>query len=330
MPLTHVAAGDGADPGHAEDLADLGLAGDDLLELGGEHADHGLLDVLEHLVDDLVGADLDVFGVGQLAGLAVGAHVEADDRGVGRGGERDVVLGDAADGAVHERELHLVALELAEALGERLERALHVGLQDQVQRGRLARLDLVEDVLELHAAVVTAGVAALVRQPLPLLAGLGDRLGRLLVGGDTELVAGARHRRQAEHLHRRRRAGFLDLLALVVDQRPHAAPRRAGDDRVADLQRALVDEDGGDRAAADVEVGLEHDALGPALGVGGELLDARRPRRSCSSRSSMPRSLQRRHLDHDRVAAPRLGHEAVLGELLHHPLRIGVRRGRSC
>ena len=84
MPLTHVAAGDGADAGHAEDLADLGLAGDDLFELGSEHADHGLLDVLEHLVDDLVGPDLDVLGVGQLAGLAVGPHVEADDRGVGR------------------------------------------------------------------------------------------------------------------------------------------------------------------------------------------------------------------------------------------------------
>src|SRR5690349_1687243 len=32
-PRAHVAAGDRADPGHPEDLADLGLAGDDLLEL---------------------------------------------------------------------------------------------------------------------------------------------------------------------------------------------------------------------------------------------------------------------------------------------------------
>ena len=55
----------------------------------------------------------------------------------------------------------------------------------------------------------------------------------------------------------------LDLLALVVDHRPHPAPRRAGDDRVADLELALVDEHRGHRAAAGVEVGLEHDALGP-------------------------------------------------------------------
>ena len=124
------------DPGDAEDLPHLGVARDHLFELGGEEADHGLLDVLEDLVDDLVGPDLHVLEIGQLPGLAVRTDVEADDRGVGGGGQRDVVLGDAADGAVDEGELHLVALELAEALGERLERALHVGLQHQVERGR--------------------------------------------------------------------------------------------------------------------------------------------------------------------------------------------------
>ena len=46
--------------------------------------------------------------------------------------------------------------------------------------------------------------------------------------------------------------------------------------------------------------------------------------RSCSSSSSTPRSCERRHLDDDRVAAPRLGDEFVLGELGEHALRIGV------
>src|SRR5947209_17462027 len=52
----HVAAGDGAHARHPVDDPHLGVAGDDLLVLGGEHADHGGLDVLEDLVDDLVGA----------------------------------------------------------------------------------------------------------------------------------------------------------------------------------------------------------------------------------------------------------------------------------
>ena len=67
------------------------------------------------LVDDLVGPDLDVFLLGQLAGLAVGTDVEADDRGVGGRRQLDVVLGDATDGPVDEGELDLVALELAQA-----------------------------------------------------------------------------------------------------------------------------------------------------------------------------------------------------------------------
>src|SRR3954452_12034085 len=89
----HVAAGDGADPRDAEDLPHLGVAGDDLLELGGEEAHHGLLDVLQDLVDDLVGADLDVRGVSQLPASAVGDDVPADDGGVRGDGEGDVVLG---------------------------------------------------------------------------------------------------------------------------------------------------------------------------------------------------------------------------------------------
>jgi hypothetical protein len=80
---------------------------------------------------------------------------------------------------------------------------------------------------------------------------------------------------------------------------------------------------GGDRAAADVEVGLEHDALGPALGIGRELLD------SATSQQLLVQIvdaevLQGRHLDHDRVAAPTPRAPGLLGELRHDPLRIGV------
>ena len=59
-----------------------------------------------------------------------------------------------------------------------------------------------------------------------------------------------------------RRAGVLHLLAVVVDQGADAAPLGAGDDDVADLERAALDEHGRDRAAAAVELGLDHDAFG--------------------------------------------------------------------
>ena len=97
--------------------------------------------------------------------------------------------------------------------------------------------------------------------------------GRLLVGSDHEAVAGLGDVGQAEHLDRRGRTGLLDLLALVVDERPDTTPGRTGDERVADLERALLDEQVGDRAPADVEVGLEHDAAGPTVGRGPQVLE---------------------------------------------------------
>src|SRR5215204_706165 len=50
LSAAHVATGDGTHARHPEDLAHFGLARDDLFELGGQHADHGLLDVLEQFV----------------------------------------------------------------------------------------------------------------------------------------------------------------------------------------------------------------------------------------------------------------------------------------
>ena len=88
---------------------------------------------------------------------------------------------------------------------------------------------------------------------------------------DGEAVAGLRRALQAEDLDRRRRAGFLELLAAIVDEGAHAAPLVAGDDDVADHQRAGLDQHGGDRAAALVELGLDDDAFGRAVGIGLEV-----------------------------------------------------------
>ena len=117
----------------------------------------------------------------------------------------------------------------------------------------------------------------------------GDFAGARFVLDDLERIARRRHARQAEDLDRHRRTGFLDLLALVVDQRTDLAALGADDEDVADLERAAIDEDRRDRAAALVELGLDHGAFGRAIGVGAQfeqfgleldLLDQRRRARS--------------------------------------------------
>ena len=70
-----------------------------LLERGIEQSHHGEVHFVLQLVNDGVEADLDVFLLRQFGGLALGAHVEADDDGVGGGGQKDVAFGDGADAA---------------------------------------------------------------------------------------------------------------------------------------------------------------------------------------------------------------------------------------
>jgi len=47
-----------------------------------------------------------------------------------------------------ETQLHLGTLELAQTVGDGFQGALDVGLQDEVEGGRLASLDLLEQVFE--------------------------------------------------------------------------------------------------------------------------------------------------------------------------------------
>src|SRR3546814_20193 len=103
------AACDVAGLGRAEDLADLRLAQDSLFVFRLEHALERCLDLLDRLVDDRVVANLDTFLVGHLGRLALGPDVEADDDGVGGGGQVDVGLGDRTDTAVDDAQRDFLA-----------------------------------------------------------------------------------------------------------------------------------------------------------------------------------------------------------------------------
>ena len=60
---------------------------------------------------------------------------------------------------------------------------------------------------------------------------------------------------------------------MVVDQRTDLAARWAGNEDVADAQRAALDEYGREGSATLVELGFDHGAFGGAIGVRLELQD---------------------------------------------------------
>ena len=79
-----------------------------------------------------------------------------------------------------------------------------------------------------------------------------------------------------------------DLLTVLVEHGADAAPGATGDDRVADAQRAPIDEHGDDGPAALVEVRLEHERTRRDLRVRRELSTSATSRIDSSS-SSTPR-----------------------------------------
>ena len=156
-----------------------------------------------------------------------------------------------------------------------------------------------------------------------LRARLGEGARVRQVARDAHLVTGEGRLAEAEDLHGRRGTGALDLLALVVDERLDLAEGGTGHDGVADLQETLLDHDGGDGAAADLEVRLEHGPAGPTGRSGGEFPDLG-DQQHLLEQVVDARALQRRDLDHDGVPAPLLGHQSLLGELLEDAIGVGV------
>src|SRR5204862_878580 len=103
--------------------------------------------------------------------------------------------------------------------------------------------------------------------PQALAALVCEVAGAALVLDDARELAGGRRLVEAEDLDGVARPRLLQALAAVVVERAHTAPRVAGDDRVADLERAALDQQRRDRAAADVEARLDD----RPRGVGGRV-----------------------------------------------------------
>ncbi len=216
--------------------------------------DEGLLDLVGELVDDAVRADVDALAFRERARLGARPHVEADHERVRGRREVDVVLGDPADAGVDDVDPNLRMVDLAELAEQRLDRSLHVALEDDVEILDDTLLHLREQALERDAALGALGELLAAKALGPLLR---EILRLPLVLDDPRELARGRRPVEAEDLDGVARTRLLHLLARVVVERPHLAGCVARDDRVADTQRAAVHEHRRDRPTTDVEAGFD-------------------------------------------------------------------------
>ncbi len=165
--------------------------------------------------------------------------------------EHHVRLVDAADAAVDDVDRDLLLGQLGDLVLDRLQRAGDIGLDDQAELLDGALLGELEDVLERDLAPGAA------RQRLGLqpVGALPCELAcAALVLDHAHDLAGLGNAVEAEHLDRLAGSRALDFVADEVVHRAHAPEVRAGDERVADAQRAALDQHGDDRAATGVEL----------------------------------------------------------------------------
>src|SRR5262249_49006883 len=312
-----VRAGDGSELADDEDLPDLGAAEDRLANLRRQHAGQRRLEVVDRLVDDVVRTQVDAVGLRLLTRFRLRLHVEAEhDRARGRC-QHHVALVDRADGRVDHLQLHLVGRQLLERLRESFHRALHVGLEDEPQLLHLARLDLLLQSLERDARRYLSGCLGAIRahgRDLPRLA---------LVRNRDQHVAGGRHARPTQDHDGIGWPGRRYLFASGIDERANASRIRPDDDRVAFLQRSVLDQRGGHGTPAAVQPALDDYALRGAVRISLQLEDLRLQGGHLQQLIDAGALLGGRR-NEDRLPTPVFGYEFEVRQLTLDAIRVSL------
>src|SRR5271165_279301 len=112
------------------------------------------------------------------------------------------------------------------------------------------------------------------------------------------------------------------MVAVLVEHGPDPAVGVAGHDRVADVQRAALDQHGRHRAAALVELCLDDGALGVLVGVGAQVERGVRGQDDRLEQRVEADPLRGGHVHELGVTAELFGDQAVLGQLGPHASRV--------
>jgi hypothetical protein len=158
----------------------------------------------------------------------------------------------------------------------------------------------------------------------PLSACARKLAGPTLVLDDPAELAGGRRLVETEDLDRLARPRFLHLVSAEVVERTHLAPGVAGDDRVAHMERAAVDEHRRHRPTADIEARLDDRPRSLGLRVRGQLELGVGDEENLLEQVVEVLTLLRRHVRKLGRSAPLLRLQPFGRELGAHAVGVGV------
>src|SRR5690606_11393362 len=261
-----IASCHGACARYFEYLADLGRADRHLLLLRRQEAFQRIAHVFDGVIDDGIRPDVDLLALGQLACADGRSNLESDDDGIGRRSEHDVAFGDGANTAVNDVQRHLVRAELEQGIGECLYRATHIRLDDELQLLEIAKRKPAADFVERDVFLLAKRLLA-----MDLLSSLGDVAYLLFIVQYDELVAGFGSAVEAQNQRGLRGPRYIQTIIALIEHRTDAAAVDAGNERIADMKRAVLHENGRHDAPALFEARLDHHAVCVSVRIRPEL-----------------------------------------------------------
>ena len=318
LAVLNVAAGNGTHAGDLVGLAHLGMADESLPELGGQHTLHGSLHLVDGVVDNPVHPHIHVAAGGAVPGGGVRPYVEAHDNRLGGSGQHHVAFVDGAYAGVDHPDTDLLVGDLLQAGLYCLGGALNIGLDDDIEILHLTGLDLAEQILQADLLDRRIGLGLLLG-----LALLYQLTGQTLVGHGVEGIACAGHFAQAGDLHRHRGTSLGEAAALVVHHGPDTAHGSTGNDNISLMESTILNQQSSHRATALVQTGLDDRTGGGTVGVSLQLRHLGSKGHHLQQVIDTHTSLGGNGADNG-LAAPVLGHQLILSELLLDTVGVGL------
>ena len=317
LAFNYIAAGN-LQLGNSNHLTDFYAALDNLFEFRSKHTLDSSLNVIDSVIDNTVGAYINLLGFGSLARVSVRTNVKADNQRVGSGCQHYVGLGDSAYACMDNGNLNLIVFDFLQGCLQCFDGTLNVSLNNDVQLFDFAFFNALEQVIQRNLGVQLDFLFLLLGNTF-----FSNAAGSLFIGA-VQNIAGSRYIVQAQYLYRGRRQSLLNLFATVIDHCTNLTIGGAGNNGITDMQSTALYQYGSNRAAAFIQLCFDDGAVSRQIRVSLQLLHFSNQQNHFQQVADAG-LLMCGNRYHDGVAAPILRNELMLCQLLFNVIRICAR-----